>query len=128
MKIPIFNTINFNKNLIIKTDNLNLNKLNNLQLKEIDYRFFPLVKILKNLPKEISLYETVIVTLNDYLVELFLRQKIKYNQLQKLLIKFANNKVFIKYKKIQPKKIEDIIFVKNNISSTINKHFKIKND
>ena len=126
MKIPIFNSIKSNNNdLSIKTNNLNLNSLNNLDLKKINYKFFPVVNILKKIPNKISLYETVIVTINDYLVELFLNKKITYKELQNLLLKLMKKKLFTKYKKLKPKKFEDIIFVKNNVSShiikTINK-------
>ena len=79
---------------------------------------------LKKLPNKISLFETVIVTVNDYLVELFLNKIITYSQLQNLLLKILNNKSFIKYKKLKPKKFEDIIFVKNNVSSEIVKTIK----
>ena len=126
MKIPIFNSINSNNNnLSIKTNNLNLKNLNNLDLKKINYKFFPVVNILKKIPNKISLYETVIVTINDYLVKLFLDKKITYKELQNLLLKLMKKKLFRKYKKLKPKKFEDIIFVKNNVSSyiinTINK-------
>ena len=128
MKIPIFNTIYSSSNKIIKTENLNLKKLNHLDLGYVNYKFFPLVKILKSLPNQISLYETVIITINDHLVDLFLKNKIKYNQIQKLLLKFIQNKVFVKYKKMRPKKIEDIIFVKNNVNSEIVKTLIKYND
>lgn len=121
MKIPIFNTINSDNNRFIKTDNLNLGKLNNLKLNPINAKLFPSVKILKYLPEQISLFETVIVTINDHLVELFLNKKIKYKQFQYLLLKFIKNRAFTKYKKIKPKKIQDIIFVKNNVSSNVTK-------
>ena len=119
MKIPIFNTINSDKNGFFKSHNLNLKKLNKLDLKHVDYKLFPLVNILKYLPEKISLFETVIITINDYLVQLFLNKKIKYDQLQSLMQKLIKNSVFTKYKKLKPKKIEDIIFVKNNVSSII---------
>ena len=121
MKIPIFNTINSDENKYIKTDKLNLNKLNFPELKKINYKTFPLVGILKMLPNQISLFETVIVTTNDLLVDLFLNKKIKYYQLQNLLLKIIKMRIFAKYKKIKPKKIQDIIFVKNNVSTTITK-------
>ena len=79
-----------------------------------------MVNILKLLPNQISLYETVITTANDYLVNLFLKNKIKYDQIQKLLFKFIKNKKLTKYKKIKAKNIDDIIFVKNIVSSNIN--------
>ena len=119
MTIPIYNTINVNENTFIKTENLNLEKLNNLRLKKVNFKLFPLVKILKKLPQNISLFETVLVSINDYLVSLYLDKKISYNQLQVLLMQFINNKVFAKYKKLKPNKIQDIISVKNKVNSFI---------
>ena len=52
-------------------------KLNHLELKNINYDIFPLVKILKNLPEQSSLYETVIISVNDFLVNQFLKKRIK---------------------------------------------------
>lgn len=124
MKIPIFNSIKSDKALSIKTNNLNLKKLNNLDLKKVNTKFFPVVNILKKLPNKISLYETVIVTINDLLVDQFLNKKITYKQLQDLLVKLTKKKLFTKYKKLKPKKFEDIILVKNKVSSIIFKTIK----
>ena len=124
MKIPIFNSIKSDKALSIKTNNLNLTKLNNLDLKKVNTKFFPVVNILKKLPNKISLYETVIVTINDLLVDQFLNKKITYKQLQDLLVKLTKKKLFTKYKKLKPKKFEDIILVKNKVSSIILKTIK----
>ena len=119
MKIPIYNTINSNENSVIKTENLNIERLNNLELKKVNLKQFPLVKILRNLPQKISLFETVLVSINDYLVNLYLNKKISYTQLQVLLVQFINDKVFVKYKKIKPNKIQDIISVQNKVGSFI---------
>ena len=56
MRIPIFNSI-FEKNMKrkIKTNKININNLNNLNLKKINEKKFPLIKILKLLPKKNSL-------------------------------------------------------------------------
>ena len=115
--------IKYVKNIILD-EFLNLKKLNHLNLNLINYNIFPSVKVLKNLPEKISLFETVVVTINDHLVELFLNKKIKYNQLQTLLLKLIKNRIFTKYKKLKPKKIQDINFVKNNVSSFIVKTIK----
>ena len=124
MKIPIFNSIKSDQALSIKTNKLNLKKLNNLDLKEVNTKFFPVVNILKKLPNKISLYETVIVTINDLLVDQFLNKKITYKQLQDLLVKLTKKKLFTKYKKLKPKKFEDIILVKNKVNSIIFKTIK----
>ena len=109
MEIPIFNSL-YNNNLkTIKTKKLDLKKLNNLNLKEADLKKFPLLKIIKKLPKNQSLFETILVSANDELVKLFLKQKISYTTISKVLIKILSLKEFQKYKRLKPKKIEEII-------------------
>jgi 1-deoxy-D-xylulose-5-phosphate reductoisomerase len=109
MRIPIFNTLYKDVAIKIKSKNLRIDILNNLSLKEVDYKKFPLVKILKIMPKNYSLFETVIVSANDTLVNLFLNNKIKFTDIAKKLIKIISLKEFVKYKKIRPKKFQDII-------------------
>ena len=46
---------------------------NNLCLARVDYNKFPMVKLLSSLPPHNSLFETVIVSINDALVNLFLK-------------------------------------------------------
>ena len=121
MRIPIFNTYYNNKEKNLKSDHLNIEKLNNLQLSSVNKKKFPLTKILNKLPNQNSLYETVIVATNDTLVQLFLEKKIKYHEISKILSKLIVLKEFLKYKKILPKKIEDIISVKNHVSSAIDR-------
>ncbi len=124
MQIPIFNTIYSDQNKKIHSNQLNLQKLNNLNFNEVNLKKFPVVKIIQKLPEDISLFETVIVSLNDNLVNLFLKQKIKYNEISKNLIKFVNNSSFFKYKSYKPKKIEDIINVQNHVNYRIKKFLK----
>ncbi len=109
MKIPIHNTLYSNENKIYNSKKLDLKILNNLSLKKIDKKKFPLVKIINKIPNKISLFETVIVTANDKLVESYLQGKIKFNEIHIRLLKFLDNKEFKKYKRIKPKKIENII-------------------
>ena len=71
MKIPIHNSI-FSHKISFKTKPLNLKIMNNLNLLYVDQSKFPTVKILNNLPIINSLYETVLLTINDYLVNKFL--------------------------------------------------------
>ena len=108
MKIPIFNTIYNNSQKKIKSKALKLEILNNLLLKEVNYKKFPLVRILKIMPNSYSLFETVIVSANDAFVNLFLNNKIKFTDISKKFIKLIGLKEFNKYKKIRPKKIQDI--------------------
>ena len=109
MKIPIHNTLYSNEDKIFNSKNLDLKKLNNLNLKKIDKKKFPLVKIINKIPNKISLFETIIVTANDKLVESYLKGQIKFNEIHIRLLKFIDNKEFKKYKRIKPKRIENII-------------------
>ena len=120
MEIPILNTLknsNHNKNF----KKLNLQKLNNLNLKFIDYKKYPSAKIIKKLSNKDSLFETVIVSANDTLVDLFLRKKIKFTQISQKLLKFINQPKYILMKQLKPKNIEEIIKLNEDVRLKIKK-------
>ena len=108
MEIPIFNSIYNKKQMKSDFYKINFDKLNNLNFKKINNKKFPLVNILKYLPKENSLFETVIVSANDELVRLYLNKKIRYNEISKKLLKLIKLKKFMMLKKISPSKIGEI--------------------
>mgnify|MGYP000571688148 CR=1 FL=1 len=76
MKIPIFNSFYSKYEKKIRTQKLNFNLLSKLNFTKVDTAKFPVVKILKKMPHNDSLFETVIVSANDKLVDLFLKKKI----------------------------------------------------
>ena len=78
---------------------------------------FPLVKLLRHLPNYSSLFETVLITVNDYLVFKFLNKQINYKKLITLIDKIVNFKEFVKYKKIKPKNVDDIYRLRGYVSS-----------
>ena len=121
MKIPIFNTLYMDSNDKILTNKIDINVLNNLCLKEVSKKRYPMINILNMLPQKNSLFETVIVSANDALVELFLRKKINFVDIQKKLFRLIKSKEFSKYKKISPKNIKDIINLNNYVRLKINK-------
>ena len=108
MEIPIFNSIYNKKQMKSDFYKINFDKLNNLNFKKINNKKFPLVNILKYLPTENSLFETVIVSANDELVRLYLNKKIRYNEISKKLLKLIKLKKFTMLKKISPSKIGEI--------------------
>ena len=116
MKIPIFNSFYSNFEKKIKTKKINLNILNNLKFKEIDTVKFPALKILKKMPDNDSLFETVIVSANDKLVNLFLNKKISFNEISKYLLKISELSEFKKYKKIKAKNIDQILKLSDYVS------------
>ena len=116
MKIPIYNSIYKDKIKKIATKNLDIKILNNPTLKEVNLSKFPLVNLLKNLPKKNSLFETILVTVNDYFVFKFLEKRIDYKKMIKLILKILNSNEFVRYKKIQPKNMEDIYKLRDYVS------------
>ena len=109
MKIPIFNSIMSNsknrKKIITKID---YKLMNDLNITEVPLNKFPIKKILKILPKKDSLFETVLVSVNDTLVDLFLKKKIHFHQIHSNLYKILTLKKFSVYKKKTPKNIGEI--------------------
>ena len=121
MKIPIFNSLYDKKIKKIKTDQLNLKKLNFLNLKNVDSEKFPSIKIIERLQNKSSLLDTIIVLSNDELVNLFLLKKINFNDIMKILLKLINMKEFKKYNDKKPGSIKSIIYLNKYIRKKINK-------
>ena len=95
MNIPINNTLGKFKNDEINFKKIDINKLNNLQLTEIDKKKFPAVNLINKLPSNDSLFETVLVSVNDHLVNLLLNKKITYMELIDKLFKIVSKKNLI---------------------------------
>ena len=115
MKIPIFNSIYHNSKKTFLSKSLDINKLNNLNLKKINILQFPFLKILKIIPDKNTLFETIVVSANDELVSLFLKKKINYSQFQKKLLSIINLKEFQAYKKKKPINIKEISRLNNYV-------------
>ncbi len=118
MKIPIFNYICRDLKSKLNTNKINFNFLNNLQLNKPIQKQFPLLKVLNKIPENISLFETIIISANDELVENFLNGNIKFNQIHKILLKIINLKEFKNFKYKKPKNLDQII--------KLNKYVRLK--
>ncbi len=119
MEIPIFNSIYQNENKTYKSQFLNFSKLNSLKFQKVKNKQFPSVKLLK-LFKNVdnSLYETVLVSANDELVDLFLLNKISFLDITKKLIMIMNLKEFKKMRLRKPKNFNEI--------SNLNRYVRLK--
>ena len=120
MRIPIYNSIYYRTDKIFNNKPLNFKTLNNLNLKSVEDNKFPLVRLLNQLPKYSSLFETILITINDYLVDKFLEKKINYLKLTKLIYKISNLRDFQKFKKIKPKSVNQIYKLRDYV------HLKIE--
>ncbi len=120
MTIPIYNSVYFEKNKNIQSSPLDFKILNNLNLHKVKKNKFPLIKILDKLPKYPSLFETVLITINDYLVYKFLDRRINFQDLTKLINKISNSKEFQKFKRIKPRNIKQIYNLRNYVHLKLN--------
>ena len=117
MKIPIINSLCDLISYNFKNDkNVNFKNLNNLTFIIADKKRYPSVKLLKLIPKKISLFNTVLVSSNDALVDLFLNNKIKYNDINKFLTKILKMK---KYSYTKLKKPNNSMEIKNLMTDVI---------
>tara|TARA_Y100000590_G_scaffold314705_1_gene355837 strand:- start:1284 stop:2453 length:1170 start_codon:yes stop_codon:yes gene_type:complete len=109
MTIPIYNSIyedSFKNDF--NTKYLDLKKINNLNLSKPNIKQFTSLNILNRLPNHDSLYETIIISINDELVKMFLNKDIEYRMISFYLLKIINFQKLRKYCKIKPKSIKQI--------------------
>ena len=125
MKIPITNSLYLNENKFLKTKKINVKILNDLKLTEVNKKQFPLIKLLRAVPKNNTLFETLLVSMNDELVSLFLNKKISYDQISKNLLSRINSKSFSKFKRkklnnlAQIEKLNNFVRLKTKTLSVI---------
>ena len=119
MRIPIFNTL-YSGEKSISSKNLDIGKLNNLNFQKVDLKRFPILNIKDKLTDHSSLFETILVSINDKLVDLFLNNKIKFTDISKKMNSMLDLKEFKKFKMIKVKKIKDIIILNEKVVDKIN--------
>jgi len=126
MTIPIMNSLDENMMLNLtsplKSSQLSLKNLNNLNMKQINPVQFPLIKILNKLPHNDTLLDTVIVAANDELVNLYLKGKINFTDIDKFLLRFLRNKNISKFKSIKSNNIEQINYLNKYVRLNLNKN------
>ena len=129
MKIPISNSIYLGekKQNFIKSKKIDLNILNSLNFQKINAKKFPVIKILKKITKENSLFDTVLVSINDELVNLFLNSKIKFSEISSKIWLLINLPFLSKFKHQKPKnlaqieKLNEFVRLKTRTLSVISK-------
>ena len=110
MKIPISNSIYMgdNNHNFVKTKKINIKFLNSLNLQKVKTKKFPVIKILNKITKKESLFDTVLVSINDELVSLFLEKKIKFLDISSKILHLINSPIFSKFKHQKPKNLAQI--------------------
>ena len=118
MKIPIFNSL-YSHSSSIRSKKVNIKILNNLDFQKVNNKRFPIIKILNKLPEKSSLFETILVSINDKLVDLFLNNKIKFTDISRKMHNILNLKEYKKFKMLKVNKINDVMDLNNKISSNV---------
>ena len=119
MEIPIFNSL-YTSNKSINSKKLDLKVLNNLNFQNVDLMRFPIIKILSKLPEKPSLFETILVSINDKLVKLFLTNRIKFTDISKKMNIILELNDFKRFKKLKVNKVDDIMNLNNKIEFKLN--------
>ena len=117
MSIPIANALEIQNKKNYSLTKKNLLKLNKLYFEKPNMKKFPVLSILNSIPERISYFETILITINDTLVNKYLDSEINYISIQKNLINIIKSPYFKKYYKLKPKNIYDIkkmIFLAKN--------------
>ncbi len=115
MSVPIFNSIYNNKSDYYGSKKLDFKLINDLDLSYVNKIKFPSIDLLKKIPNNSSLFETVLVSSNDVLVECFLSKMIKFTDINHNLKKILNLSEFKQLKKIYPKNLKQIIDIDKKV-------------
>ena len=113
MKIPISNTLYKSKNNFLKTTNIDIKHLNNLDFQKISHKLFPSIKLLNKCFTLGFSTPIIINAANEVLVDLFLKGKIGFLDIVKMINKVIKGKEFEKYAKRKPGSIKDIKIADN---------------
>ena len=82
-----------------------------------------MLNILKIVPDKFTLFNTVIVSLNDILVDLFLKRFIKFQHISEILFKILDSKKFSKFRSVKPNNINDIIKTKKIVQMEVKSNY-----
>jgi len=125
MEIPIANSLYINrKSFNYKNSNLNFDHLNGTNFIKPDKKKFPVIKILNIIQNKSSYFETILISINDFLVDKYLKGEINYNSINTNLIKLIKIPYFARYFKSKPKNIIDIKIMVRKVITYLNK-FKL---
>ena len=122
MAIPIMNSLYINyKSFIYNNDKLNFETLNGINFIKPDVKKFPVIKLLNRTKNKYSYFETILISINDYLVDKYLNGEINYLCLNISLMKLIKIPYFTRYYKLRPKNIIDIKIMVKKVITYLNK-------
>ena len=98
--------------------------MNQLNFQKPSLQNFPLLSLLNIIPEKDSYFETILITINDTLVNMYLEKKINYKSLQLNLINLIKKPYLTKFYKLKPLNIYDIKLMINITKFYIKKNIK----
>ena len=123
MKIPIASALDIKlKNS--RSLNLDIDKINKSKFYFVTDKKFPLLSILKIIPEKTSYFETILITINDNLVNKYLKGIINYKSIYSNLLLLMKKPYFRKYYALKPKDIYDIKKMIKITNKYLEKNFK----
>ena len=125
MEIPILNAMHSkNDNFSYNNSNFNYKNLNGINFIRPNIKQFPLLKILKNSFNN-TYFEIILITINDELVNKYLKNRITYISIHKIMLKLLKKHYFKKYFNRKPRNINDVKLMVNKVKVYLNKNLKL---
>ena len=113
MKIPISNTLYKSKNNFFKTPNLEIKRLNNLNFQKVNPKTFPSINLLNKCFASGFSTPIIINAANEVLVDLFLKGKIEFLDIVKMINRILKGQDFKKYAKRNARSVKGIKIIDN---------------
>jgi len=113
MKIPISNILYGKKNRLLNISKIKSKVLNKLSFKEVNVKKFPSIKLIKKCLNSGFSAPIIVNASNEVLVSLFLKEKIGFLDIVKIINKVFKDKEFKKYANSKAKSINDIKIIDN---------------
>ena len=122
MAVPIMNSLYMNgERFNYKDGNLKFELLNGKNFINPDVKKFPVLKLLNLIKNKSSYFETILISINDFLVEKYLKGDVNFNSLNIKLMKLIKIPYFTRYYKFKPKNIIDIKIMIKKVNTYLNK-------
>ena len=122
MAVPIINSLYMNdEKLNYKDGKLKFELLNGINFINPDKKKFPVLNLLNKIKNKSSYFETILISINDVLVDKYLRGDINFHSLNSMLIKLIKTPFFARYYKFKPKNIIDIKIMVKKVNTYLNK-------
>ncbi len=122
MAIPIMNSLYINNESFNYNDgNLKIDLLNGQNFINPSIKKFPVLKLLNKVKNKSSFFETILITINDFLVDKYLKNEINYFSINFYLLKLIKTPYFTRYYNFKPKNIIDIKIMVKRVTTYLNK-------